>query len=1583
VPAAAYTIGCILGAAIENASSVDTDQVAAALRGMDLQEFFVRVIFNDDGQIIRDTSDLPLLQFEPGSTEASVVHPPESAEFSATQFPTPTWAKRRCQIHGPIHGHAFGAELSDADRVAWQLRTSLECSGRGLCSNSGECICEPGYAGASCETEVTVVPQAILRRAQELVDGLNCRSEEASTQDTCTETAFVCGATCTDSEMVSNQTRLAFIAETVAMDHLSINGIAGEALSCSAASVTVSFSRFILLHINASQTGTTRRARGSIFANSSNLTISFSTVRDNVNAAAAAGSAGVYATESTIHITHTDFVRNSVQSAVEGLNAAAIACDASAAVVVGSRFAHNHGAAAIRLSAHASLQMNHSAVHDNHACIPSTAVCAATAGILIDDGSTASVHSTVFFNNQGGAAGAMFASGFGADLVALSSLFYSNRGLASTLASGAIAATGAATARIESCTFDNNLGTAPTAAGAVMGTDAFLTLSDSELSNNMVQAYPVGRTGAGGVHSERSSVSLSSCRFANNSAVEEDDGHATSSSFATEFFAFSPSHVRILDSVFAPYDDSHSAQISPGVARGMMRGSCEENPCSPGSDCSFANYSLSCVPCQEGTYSSDGISCKTCPAGKGPTENQQACAGCSGNDFSSFGVCQKCVGEASTDHSVCEPCPFGQAWADNGGCQCELGTYNASEGLITCVDQDYHPMSFDHDARYAIARDQLVNHRLQCINCPPCVDCFVRPIQVKPGFALAHNNTGQDGIQNKTLMRCRPETTHTDSFGAGELGVSVSGGKAQCLGGDLGALKLRCSTGHEGVLCGVCMPDFGRQNENECQPCESAVDPMAVGRLVGLVAGLGCMLSLILISIAFQIGDVYEGDEPSSNFTNPLSANSGSSTEQQSAGQQEHVVSWAKVFKTSKRILASGVNISIQPCKIFAGYFQIAAHMGDVLHCEFPPLVSAVFQRFKWLVVNINGLVALECAGLKTFHQTWIVEVIVVPVIMILFVVCFWLYRRLDQGDPAAANVRLLEESFFVLFLIYPFVTNKMFSILNCRVLDDKLEVLAADYSIDCNTPKHDAYEIVSRMLIVTFSMGVPFGLMLALARHRRSRIAQSDTPMMEYIQRRVMTELKLSDLSEIRAVIIDLKLGKRFGSLVNAYKPGYFVTEALDMLRKLMLVGILTVLDLGTTSQVVVGVFLSFSFFALHIKFLPYRHVEDNCLRATSELHLFIVMLMVLTLKGDLSGERWDVGTYDLVATVLFIVFVPVALMVAVAYKWRRVVNDDISDSENPRFMALVASAYTRHREGRDKDEDRQLLGDYVQSIEDSINSDYHVFISYRVSTDKALALQLYHALSDMVLVETGQKLRVYLDEKCLTDGQRWDEGFMQGLAASWVVLPILSDGVLKTMRGSDARESADNVLLEWLGALELFSREQVKAILPVISPGFDFSLVDELSSEAHEPTVSGAMRHLKNHATSAGVDDSDMLNGATAIVDDVASSDDAAERLGVKGTVAAILRYQGVQLPEPPLDSIMHPNQTDDTRPDTDTAAAVPPIAPEAMVVCAQRVLKTVAAVLEGTLDDTDLRKSLRYGTNQATEWPQLTEEANEANE
>jgi len=75
-------------------------------------------------------------------------------------------------------------------------------------------------------------------------------------------------------------------------------------------------------------------------------------------------------------------------------------------------------------------------------------------------------------------------------------------------------------------------------------------------------------------------------------------------------------------------------------------------------------------------------------------------------------------------------------------------------------------------------------------------------------------------------------------------------------------------------------------------------------------------------------------------------------------------------------------------------------------------------------------------------------------------------------------------------------------------------------------------------------------------------------------------------------------------------YEPRYLYWEAVDMFRKLALVGVVLIVGRGTVAQLCAAIMIAFGFFAMHIKTWPYKVDQDNLFRAATELHVFIVIL-------------------------------------------------------------------------------------------------------------------------------------------------------------------------------------------------------------------------------------------------------------------------------------------------------------------------------------------------------------------------------------
>lgn len=87
------------------------------------------------------------------------------------------------------------------------------------------------------------------------------------------------------------------------------------------------------------------------------------------------------------------------------------------------------------------------------------------------------------------------------------------------------------------------------------------------------------------------------------------------------------------------------------------------------------------------------------------------------------------------------------------------------------------------------------------------------------------------------------------------------------------------------------------------------------------------------------------------------------------------------------------------------------------------------------------------------------------------------------------------------------------------------------------------------------------------------------------------------------------------------------------DMLRKMILVGVMVVLVPGSLFQIWVAALLSLFFLGAHFHSWPYKLPADNLLKAATEVMVFVTILAALVLKNpDLGDERVDEQLYDLV---------------------------------------------------------------------------------------------------------------------------------------------------------------------------------------------------------------------------------------------------------------------------------------------------------------------------------------------------------------
>ena len=120
------------------------------------------------------------------------------------------------------------------------------------------------------------------------------------------------------------------------------------------------------------------------------------------------------------------------------------------------------------------------------------------------------------------------------------------------------------------------------------------------------------------------------------------------------------------------------------------------------------------------------------------------------------------------------------------------------------------------------------------------------------------------------------------------------------------------------------------------------------------------------------------------------------------------------------------------------------------------------------------------------------------------------------------------------------------------------------------------------------------------------------------------------------------------FNFLIGDFKPKYWFWEVVELFRKLLLSGILSLVGRGSIAQAVLGTVISFAFFALHLRLLPYKSSTLNTFKAVSEIQMFAVLLLSVVLQQHNVGFDSEVVTvddYGLMQTVATVMFAPVII--------------------------------------------------------------------------------------------------------------------------------------------------------------------------------------------------------------------------------------------------------------------------------------------------------------------------------------------------
>merc|ERR1711871_1312371 len=150
---------------------------------------------------------------------------------------------------------------------------------------------------------------------------------------------------------------------------------------------------------------------------------------------------------------------------------------------------------------------------------------------------------------------------------------------------------------------------------------------------------------------------------------------------------------------------------------------------------------------------------------------------------------------------------------------------------------------------------------------------------------------------------------------------------------------------------------------------------------------------------------------------------------------------------------------------------------------------------------------------------------------------------------------------------------------------------LYVDYSIDCGSAEYTALLSICVALVVIWPVGLPAGLLYAMWREKTDIMNEDEDTL------------------------------QKFSFVLGDYDTQHWYWEVVELSRKLIMSGLLSLFLPGSIAQVVVATILSFTFFALAYRAQPFESRRLNLIKVVSEVQIFGVLVCCLVLQSSSQG--------------------------------------------------------------------------------------------------------------------------------------------------------------------------------------------------------------------------------------------------------------------------------------------------------------------------------------------------------------------------
>ena len=296
-----------------------------------------------------------------------------------------------------------------------------------------------------------------------------------------------------------------------------------------------------------------------------------------------------------------------------------------------------------------------------------------------------------------------------------------------------------------------------------------------------------------------------------------------------------------------------------------------------------------------------------------------------------------------------------------------------------------------------------------------------------------------------------------------------------------------------------------------------------------------------------------------------------------------------------RRWTAYGVRSKL---KSIVSFYQIACKVSVVYQITLPASVTALLGLFEVAIyLGLDITAPFECLGAGSYLrrlQFWIVAPLV------LIVVLFGVGVAVRRGNWRAGATWALPLVIRLMFVLYSTINLRAFEAFRCYDFGVDGRWLMADVEVACESPAHSWIKINAWVAIAIYPIGWTATTALLLFAARKS-IAGKEPP---------------TALSHALSFVTD------------EFEADMFWWEVLEMLRRFLLVGMMSIVLEGTLVQICIAALFCILYLVLQLQANPYKDPSDDYVALASTASLAVLFFSCVVLKVGVLTDTPEVNS-------------------------------------------------------------------------------------------------------------------------------------------------------------------------------------------------------------------------------------------------------------------------------------------------------------------------------------------------------------------